>query len=58
LCLDVTVTVVLHDACCGVGEESVAEQLTWVVPTWNFEPDAGEQELVTGASPPVTAGLP
>jgi hypothetical protein len=44
-CRWLTVTVVVHDACCCCCEASVALHVTVVVPTENFEPDVGEQEL-------------
>ncbi|MGH9255237.1 MAG: hypothetical protein ACRD3C_11790 [Vicinamibacterales bacterium] len=36
---------------------STALQVNEVVPTENSEPDAGEQVLEIGATPPVTAGV-
>jgi hypothetical protein len=35
---------------------SVAVQVTFVDPTGNRDPEAGEQVLVTGAAPPLTIG--
>jgi hypothetical protein len=36
---------------------STAVQENEVVPTENFEPDAGEQLVETGATPPLTVGV-
>jgi hypothetical protein len=45
----------LHDAfCCAA---STAVQANEVVPTENCEPDAGEQLVEIGATPPLTVGV-
>jgi hypothetical protein len=45
----------LHDAfCCAA---STAVQANEVVPTANCEPDAGEQLVEIGATPPLTVGV-
>jgi hypothetical protein len=49
------VTVVVHDATCLAA--SCAVHVTSVLPSGNFEPDAGAHAVVIGASPPVTTGL-
>jgi hypothetical protein len=46
-----TVTLKVQEARCS---ETVAEQLTAVVPTANSEPLAGVHVAVTGGEPPVT----
>jgi hypothetical protein len=52
--LYVTTTDVVHDArSCNA---STAVQVAGVEPTGKSEPEAGEQDAVTGATPPVTAG--
>ena len=51
----VTTTLEVHEAfCCAA---SAAVQVNDVVPTENSEPDAGEQLVEIGATPPLTVGL-
>ena len=50
----VTTTDVLHDACAC--RASVAVHVVGVEPTGKSDPDAGEQEAVTGATPPDAIG--
>jgi len=51
----VITTVEVHDAfCCAA---SVAVHVNEVVPTENCEPDAGEQLVAIGATPPLTVGV-
>jgi hypothetical protein len=49
----VTMTTLEHDPVRAAA--SVAEQFSGVVPTWNSDPDAGTQVVVTGAVPPATS---
>jgi hypothetical protein len=50
-----TTTVDEHEARCDA--ESVAVHVKEVVPTGNNEPDAGEQVVITGVTPPLTVGV-
>jgi hypothetical protein len=50
-----TVTVVVHEL--DRFSASTAVQTSGVLPTENFDPDAGEQVTATGVAPPVAFGI-